>query len=324
MSERTQSLPAEAVVVGVDISKAHLDVYIHTAPPSHARYAHDAPGVCALARQLSTLAPRLIVMEATGGLERLLAAKLLSQKLTVAVVNPRQVRDFARAKGWLAKTDRLDAEAIARFGAAVNPPVRALPDAHTQALADQLARRRQLVEMLAMEKNRLGAAANKPVRQSIRTHIKWLEARIKASDEGLRKAIESSPAWLAKRELLAEVSGVGEITAFTLIAALPELGTLDRKAIAALVGVAPFNRDSGTLKGRRSVWGGRADVRAALYMAALSATRHNPIIRAFYARLIAAGKCKKVALVACMRKLLTILNAMLRDGKHFDASLHTA
>lgn len=324
MSERTQSLPAEAVVVGVDISKAHLDVYIRTAQPSRARYPNDAQGVSALARRLTALGPRLIVMEATGGLERLLTAKLLSKKLRVAVVNPRQVRDFAKASGWLAKTDRLDAEVIATFGAALNPSVRALPDAHTQALADELARRRQLVEMLTMEKNRLGSTTNKKVRQSLRTHIKWLEARIKASDEGLRKHIEASPAWLAKRELIIEVGGVGETTTHTLIACLPELGTLNRKAIAALVGLAPFNRDSGTLRGRRTVWGGRAQVRSTLYMATLSATQHNPVIRDFYARLIAAGKPKKVALVACMRKLLTILNAMVRDGKHFDPSFHTA
>lgn len=261
--------------------------------------------------------PALVVLEATGGLERTLVAHLLAAALPVAVVNPRQVRDFARATGQLAKTDRLDARVLAQFGLAVQPVQRALPDAASQDFMDQLARRRQLVEMLAMEKNRLQAAPNKRVRKDITEHIAWLNKRLHASDEGLRHRVEAAPAWQAKRDLLSEVKGIGDITAMTLIACLPELGQLNRRAIAALVGVAPFNRDSGTVRGRRRIWGGRANVRVALYMATLSAVRYNATIRAFYQRLRAAGKLAKVALVACMRKLLTMLNAMLRDQTHW-------
>jgi transposase len=242
-----------------------------------------------------------------------LVAQLLAAKLPVAIVNPRQARDFGRATGQLAKTDRLDARMLARFAAAIQPAQRALPDQAAQDFADQLARRRQLVDMLTMEKNRLQQSPNKAVRQDIKTHIEWLQNRLRAAEDSLRHAVESSPVWQAERDLLSEIKGIGDITALTLIGDLPELGRLDRKRIAALVGIAPLNRDSGTLRGRRAVWGGRAAVRHTLYMATLSAVRFNPTLRAFHTRLRAAGKAKKVAIVACMRKLLTILNAIVRD-----------
>lgn len=308
---------SEACWVGVDVSKATLDVYL-SRPEQVLSFANDPTGIQALITTLQEANPTLVVLEATGGLERALVAELLVAKLPVAVVNPRQVRRFAEALGYLAKTDRLDARVLAHFAAAIQPPARDLPDAETLALADQLARRRQLVEMLTMEKNRLQQAQNAAVRRDIQTHIDWLQQRLKTTESGLRKAVEASPAWQAKADLLREVKGLGDVSILTLLASLPELGTLNRKQIAALVGVAPLNRDSGTLRGRRSVWGGRAEVRQALYMATLSGVRYNPILKAFYTRLREAGKTAKVALVACMRKLLTIINAMLRDQTHWD------
>lgn len=307
----TGSIP-NGPVVGLDVCKVRLDGFISDQEKTFA-FANDEAGIGELITRVQAAEPALVVLEATGGLERAVVAQLLAAALPVAVVNPRQVRDFARATGRLAKTDRLDARLLAQFGVAVKPAQRALPDEASQDFADQLARRRQLVEMLTMEKNRLKASPNKVVRKDITTHIQWLHNRLRATEDGLRRSVEASPAWQAKRDLLSEVKGLGEVTVLTLIACLPELGQLDRKAIAALVGVAPFNRDSGTLRGRRRVWGGRATVRAALYMATLSAVRHNPTLRVFYQRLRGAGKMAKVALVACMRKLLTILNAMLRD-----------
>ncbi len=241
----------------------------------------------------------------------------------MAVVNPRQVRDLAKATGRLAKTDQIDAKVLALFAAAVRPAVRALPDEQSQAFADLLSRRRQLVEMLTMEKVRLKQAHGREVRKDLKKHIEWLENSLRASDDGLRQTVEQSPVWQAKRDLLSEVKGLGQVTVFTLLACLPELGKLDRKAIAALVGVAPLNRDSGTLRGRRRVWGGRANVRAVLYMATLAAIRFNPRIRAFNQQLRERGKGAKVAIVACMRKLLTILNAMIRDNARWDAARTT-
>ena len=303
--------------VGIDVCKARLDV--HGVPTDRAStYTYDEAGVDGLLQALSGAPPRLIVLEVTGGLERALVAALLAKELPVAVVNPRQVRDFAKASGHLAKTDRIDARVLAQFAKAIEPTQRPVPDEAAQAFADQLTRRRQLVEMLAMEKTRLKQAPNKLVRKDIKQHIAWLENKLRASDEGLRHAVEDSPIWQAKRDLLGEVKGIGEVTALTLIGALPELGRLDRKQIAALVGVAPFNRDSGTLRGKRTVWGGRAVVRQILYMATLSAVRFNPPIAAFYRRLRGNGKVAKVALVACMRKLLTMLNAMVRDGRRWS------
>lgn len=306
--------------VGVDVAKARLDVFVST-DARVAAFGNDESGVAELTRALIAADPVRIVLEATGGLERALVAQLLAAHLPVCVVNPRQVRDFAKATGRLAKTDRLDAQVLALFAEKVEPVQRPLLDEAAQAFADQLARRRQLVEMLTMEKNRLQQHPPKAVRKDLKDHIEWLQRALRASDGGLRQAVEASPAWQAKRDLLAEVKGVGEVTTLTLVGLQPELGTLNRKQVAALVGVAPLNRDSGTLRGRRGIWGGRAEVRAVLYMAALSAIRHNPAIHAFHTRLRAAGKAKKVAIVACMRKLLTILNAMLRDRAHWHPNV---
>jgi len=303
--------------VGIDVAKARLDVHCTGSDQSHT-FTHDAQGVEELLQILRSAPPRLIVLEATGGLERALVAALIAAGLPVAVVNPRQVRDFAKASGRWAKTDRLDAQVLARFAQAIQPVQRALPDVAAQEFADQLTRRRQLVEMLVMEKTRLKQAPNKLVRRDIKKHIEYLENCVRASEQGLRHAVESSPVWQAQRDLLSEIKGIGEVTVMTLIAALPELGQLDRKQIAALVGVAPFNRDSGTLRGKRTVWGGRAVVRHVLYMATLTAVRCNPVIKAFYSRLRGNGKVAKVALVACMRKLLTIINAMVRDGRKWN------
>jgi transposase len=257
------------------------------------------------------VSPTLVVLEATGGLEIPLTGVLAAAGVPVVVVNPRQVRDFAKATGQLAKTDALDAQTLAHFAEVIRPELRPLPDEQTQALAAILARRRQLVEMLTAEKNRLGSART-PVRTSLRTHIAWLERELNHRDRDLAHAIRESPVWREKDALLQSTPGVGPVVTTTLLANLPELGTLTGKQIAALVGVAPLNRDSGSWRGKRTVWGGRAQIRAVLYMAAIVAARFNPVIRAFYQRLCAAGKAKKVALTACMRKLLIILNAMLK------------
>lgn len=306
-------------VVGIDVSKAWLDVYWGS-DESLTRVANEEKAIDALVKALKERAPASIVLEATGGLQRLLVAGLVAAGLPVAVVNPRQVRDFAKATGRLAKTDQIDAKVLALFATAIRPAVRALPDEQTLEFADLLSRRRQLVEMLTMEKQRLKQAPGREVRKDLKKHIEWLENRLRASDDGLRQTLEQSPVWQAKRDLLSEVKGLGKVTVFTLLACLPELGTLDRKAIAALVGVAPLNRDSGTLRGKRRVWGGRAYVRAILYMATLTAIRSNPRIRAFNQQLRERGKVAKVAIVACMRKLLTILNAMIRDNARWDAA----
>lgn len=296
--------------VGIDVSKAQVDVAVR---PTGQRWvvSYDESGVEELVSQMLDLSPVLVLLEATGGLELPLVAALAAAALPVVVVNPRQVRDFARATGTLAKTDALDAAVLAHFADAVRPSVRPLREAETQVLNSLAARRHQVLTMLISEKNRLGTAIS-AVRPRIEAHIAWLEQELNELDEGLRQTLSQSPVWREKDDLLRTVPGIGEQTSFTLLAHLPELGTLDRRQIAALVGVAPFNRDSGTLRGKRTVWGGRSRVRAALYMGALVASRHNPVIRDFYQRLLAAGKPKKVALVACMRKLLVILNAMLK------------
>ena len=275
------------------------------------RVEHDAAGLEQLVARLQALAPARVVLEATGGLELELVGALALAALPVVVVNPRQVRDFGRATGTLAKTDALDAAVLAHFGEAVRPPLRALRDAERLALKALLGRRQQLVTMLVAERNRRGAAVA-AVRPRIEAHIAWLEHERSELEEELRQTLQRSPVWRERDQLLRSVPGVGEQLSLTLLAQLPELGTLDRRAIAALVGVAPFNRDRGRLRGTRCIWGGRARVRAMLYMGALSASRHNPVIRACYQRLLAAGKPKKVALTACMRKLLVILNAMLK------------
>ena len=298
------------VYVGIDVAKATLDVAVH---PTADRWtaAHTEREVAGLVTRLTALHPALVVLEATGGLEGPLAGALATAGLPVVVVNPRQVRDFAKATGTLAKTDALDAAVLAHFAAAVRPTPRPLPDAATQTLAALVTRRRQLVEMLTAERNRLGSAP-RVLRAEIQAHLTWLQRRLARLDTDLGQAIRTSPVWRVQDDLLRSVPGVGPVLSATLLASLPELGTLNRKAIAALVGVAPLNRDSGTLRGRRRVWGGRAAVRAVLYMGTLVAVRHNPVLRAFYQRLRAVGKLPKVALTACMRKLLTILNAMLK------------
>jgi transposase len=299
--------------IGIDVAKATLDVAAEPLAPLGplTQVPNDAAGHAALVRALTPLAPIRIVLEATGGYERAVAAALAVAGLPVVVVNPRQVRDFAKATGQLAKTDRLDAAVLARFAAQVQPAGRPVPDATTQMLRDLLARRHQLVTMLTQERNRLAQARDRAIRRDLQQHIRWLERRLHASDDDLRRQIEASPVWRVRDQLLQSVPGLGPVTAQTLLASLPELGTLGRKQIAALVGVAPLNRDSGQWRGRRQVWGGRGPVRAALYMAAFAGVRHNAVLRAFYQRLRAAGKPAKVALVATMHKLLTILNAML-------------
>jgi transposase len=275
------------------------------------RVTNDERGIADLVARLKALRPTLVLLEATGGMEIPAVAALAAAGLDAVVVNPRQVRQFAGATGRLAKTDAIDAQVLAQFGEAVQPEVRPLPDTATQELAALVARRRQLIEMLTAEKNRLRLATKK-VRRNIEAHIRWLEGELLDLDDGLGDVIRSSPVWRERDDLLRSVPGVGPVLSSVLLAHLPELGRLNRKEIAALAGVAPLNRDSGQFRGRRTVWGGRSQVRAALYMAALVATRFNPAIRAFYQRLGAAGKPKKVALTACMRKLLTMLNAMAR------------
>ena len=302
----------EGIYVGIDVAKAQVDVAVR---PTGQRWvvSFDETGVGELVSQMEDLSPALVLLEASGGLELPLVAALAAAALPVVVVNPRQVRDFARATGTLAKTDALDAAVLAHFAEAVRPPVRPLRDAETQALNALAARRHQVMIMLVSEKNRLSSATI-AVRPRIEAHIAWLERELDDLDEGLRQTLRQSPVWREKEDLLRTVPGVGEQLSLTLLAYLPELGTLDRRKIAALVGVAPFNRDSGTLRGKRTVWGGRARIRAVLYMGALVASRHNSVIRDFYQRLLAAGKPKKLALIACMRKLLVILNSMLKHG----------
>ena len=297
---------------GIDVAKAKVDVAVR---PTGQKWsiAYDKRGVRELISQMKEMSPALVVLEASGGLELPLVAALAAAELPVVVVNPRQVRDFARATGTLAKTDALDAAVLAHFADAVRPSVRPLRDAETQALNSLTARRHQVMTMLVSEKNRLGTAIS-AVRPRIEAHVTWLEQELDDLDHGLRETLRQSPVWREKDDLLRTVPGVGEQLSLTLLAHLPELGALNRREIAALVGVAPFNRDSGTLRGTRTVWGGRARVRAALYMGALVASRHNPVIRDFYQRLVASGMPKKMALVACMRKLLVILNSILRHG----------
>lgn len=302
--------------IGIDVSKATLD--IASLPDGESwTVPNDEPGLAELAPRLLALAPVLVVMEATGGFEMLTAITLAKAGLPVAVVNPRQVRDFAKAMGQLAKTDALDAGMLADFAQRVRPVPRPLPDEAAQLLDSLLTRRRQIVEMLTAEKNRLGFARG-PVQRDISQHMRWLEKRLTDVDGDRQDAVAASPLYQAKSDLLRSVPGVGPVTALTLLATLPELGHLSRHQIAALVGVAPLNRDSGTMRGKRMVWGGRAPVRAALYMAALVGLKHNPVLRVFYERLRAAGKPFKVAATACMRKLLTILNAMLHQNRRWD------
>lgn len=312
--------------VGIDVAKAELVVSVL---PGAERFTveNDEAGVRALVQRIAASRPQLIVLEATGGYELLAVAALAAAALPVVVVNPRQVRDFAKATGQLAKTDRIDADILARFADVVRPEVRLIPDAAAHELDALLTRRRQLLEMLQAERNRVGqvfGTGKKQVRKSLKAHITFLERELRSTDTDLGEMVRQSPVWRERDELLRSVPGVGPVLSRTLLADLPELGRLSRRAIAKLVGVAPLSRDSGTMRGRRFVQGGRAAVRGVLYMAALVATRRNTVIREFYLRLVEAGKPKKLALVACMRKLLTILNTMVRTNTTWSVKAATA
>jgi len=305
--------------VGIDVAKATLDVAIGS-DGELVQVENSEAGVARLLERLGAVAPKLVVLEATGGYESVVAGAIVGRGIDVAVVNPRQVRDFAKATGVLAKTDRIDARVLARFAEAVRPEPRPLPTAEAKELDEYLSRRRQLVDMLTMEKNRQSIATTDRMKKSLKKHVDWLEEALRRANDDIDKAIRNSPAWREQEDLLRSVPGIGPVSARTMLAELPELGRLNRKKIAALVGVAPLNRDSGTLQGIRTCWGGRASVRQVLYMAALSAVRCNPVIRRTYAALRARGKKHKVALVACMRMLLTILTAMVRDKRHWSPS----
>jgi len=300
-----------AQFVGIDVSKQRLDVGFYPAG-RHWEEQYDEAGILRLTKQLSEQPVELIVVEATGGLQIPLVASLAAASLPVVVVNPRQVRDFAKALGQLAKTDRIDALVLARFAEAVRPELRPVRDELSQHLAALMARRRQLIEMLVAEKNRLHSAL-KSLRQPIKTHIAWLQRQLKQIDSDLDSAIRASAHWRTQEDIIRSVPGAGQGLARTLIIDLPELGQLNRRQISALVGLAPYNKDSGNVRGRRAIWGGRAHVRAALYMAALSASRCNPVIRPFYQRLRQQGKPFKVAITACMRKLLVTINTMVKN-----------
>lgn len=305
----------EKLHCGIDVSKAKLDIEVSSESKVVKRWVvtNDEAGVAACLKELQKLKPELIVMEATGGLETLAAYSLQQAGLAVAVVNPRQVRDFAKAAGALAKTDTLDASILVRFGRVMKPIARPLPDEKMQAFGALLARRRQLIDMRVAELNRIQQAMAH-LRPGIQRHIDWLTTEVDAAEEDLLKVVIAVPDWHAKDELLQSAKGIGDITSMTLLAELPELGTLTRKEVAALAGIAPLNNDSGKRFGKRKCWGGRATLRSALYMACLSAIRFNPTIHDFYQRKRKEGKPKKVALVAAMRKLLVTLNAMIRDN----------
>lgn len=300
----------QAVYVGVDVAKRSLEVGVRPAGAGFSE-SNDGPGCTRLAQRLAALRPALVVVEASGGYERALVGELGTAAVAVVVVNPRQTRDFARALGRLEKTDRVDALMLAEFAERVKPEVRPLPDPQTQALAALMARRRQLLEMLVAEQNRLGQTPP-ALQHDLRSHIDFLRKQLHGLDQDLDQLLQQSPLWREQEDLLRGVPGIGPVTCATLLADLPELGRLSRRAIAKLAGLAPLARDSGALRGRRTVWGGRAKVRATLYMATLSAVRHNPVLKAFHDRLRAAGKPNKLVLVACMRKLLIMLNAILK------------
>lgn len=304
-------------VLGVDVSKGWLDL-ASTVDGEVQRLANDAEGIAAVLQCTQQLDTQRITIEASGGWQTPLVAALVHAGLPVVVVNPRQVREFARATGRLAKTDRIDAQVLCAFTLAVQPPLRELKDEQAEALSALLARRQQLLGMRTAEKNRLTLTVRGPVRKNIKAHIQWLDRHLRDTDREIQQLIEASPVWQTKENLLTSAPGIGNTTARALIGQLPELGRLSHKQIAALAGLAPFNRDSGTLRGQRMLWGGRHEVRTAMYMATISAIRANPSIRGFYQRLKANGKPSKVAIAACMRKLLVILNAMLRDQKSWS------
>ena len=313
--------PIIEVAAGLDVSKDTLDLAI--VPDGLVRvFSNDSAGHAKLVQLLKKV--DLIVIEASGGFERVIVAELVAADLPVVLVNPRQVRDFARATGRLAKTDRIDAQVLALFGRAVKPLRRPIPDQQAQALRARIARRRQIVRMLTAEKNRLRQAYDAHVTHSVQSIIDALKTQLEEVNRDMDRLIKDCPAWCARKDLLKGVPGIGDVIARTLLAELPELGNCSRQEIAALVGVAPINRDSGMFRGQRHTWGGRASVRSALYMAALVGIRRNPVIKQYYEHLLKAGKVKKVALVACMRKLLTILNAMIRDNQPWKYSPQSA
>lgn len=311
---------------GIDVAKGHLDLAIRSrcGEVETRRFDNDPEDIDQLKELLCEVDPDRIVLEATGGYERPVSAALAAAGLPVAVVNPRQTRDFARATGRLAKTDEIDARVLALFGERIQPEVRPAPSADQEVFSALVARRRQLQKMRTAEQNRLGTAPSEAVRADIEEHLSFLEERLAETERQIKKAVENSPLWREEEELLCSIPGVGETTAHVLIAELPELGEANRQEIAKLVGVAPLNRDSGKHRGERCTWGGRASVRETLYMAALSATRHNRRIRSFYDRLVERGKAKKKALVACMRKLLVIMNTMMKNRTHWNPEYHAS
>lgn len=306
--------------IGIDVSKHCLEIAVHKSD-YHLRCANDPKEFAALIAELIALRPARIVLEATGGLERALLQALAAVGLPVVLVNPRQVRDFAKALGQLAKTDRLDARVLAHYAAAAEPPLRPLKTSAETELDALLGRRNQLSEMLGAEKNRCGAAATETARADVEAHIEWLEQRLKALDKQLKEQLKRSVDWQQKDKILQSVKGIGFVTSISLLADCPELGQLNRHQVAKLVGVAPLNRDSGKQRGARHIFAGRAQVRGKLYMATLTAIRCNPVIKAFYQQLIARNKLKKVAIIACMRKLLTIINVMVRDNKPWNVKV---
>lgn len=310
----------EQVFIGIDISKKQLDVATRPVM-AHFQVDNDDQGIADLVKRLLELKPQLVLLEASGGFETLAAASLRQADLPAQIINPRQVREFACSTGKLAKTDKIDAAVLAHVAQLLQPPLRPWPEAQQQELAALMTRRHQLVEMIVMEKNRLGTAWSPKVRKSLQVHLHLLQEQLQELEQDLDDFIRRTPLYLEKAQLLQTVPGVGPLTSQSLIAWLPELGALNRKQIAALVGVAPFNRDSGQVRGRRAVWGGRKQLRPSLYMATISACRFNPVIQAFYQRLLQAGKRTKVGITACMRKLLTILNAVLKHQQpwRFDS-----
>ncbi len=308
--------------VGIDVSKGTLDVYLR---PSGEQFqvANQDSGIAELVKRLQTFNIQQVIVESTGGLEIDVAQALQDAGIALSIINPRQGRDFAKASGKLAKTDRIDAAVLAHFGEALHPPITVLASDQDRTLQDAVTRRRQLVEMLSAEKNRRASLRAK-MRQNVERHIEWLEEEIGQLDEEIEQLSQAQREWQSRIALLTSVPGIGSVIATTLIAALPELGRVSDKRISALVGVAPFNRDSGKFRGRRMIWGGRANVRGVLYMGSLTAVRHNPVLRQFYQRLVGQGKAKKVALTACMHKLLRILNAIVRDGQPWQESVTDA
>lgn len=308
--------------VGIDVSKEWLDVCVDAQAVQ--RVPYDAQGIAELGRQLQAIAPELIVLEATGGMESRIACELVALGLKVAVLNPRQVRDFARASGELAKTDSIDARLLCRFASALRPQARGVPDESTREMAELLGRRRQLVDMRAQEHQRTHQATSRTARKSLKTHIDWLDKRIDDIDDELREQLRKSPAWREKDNLLRSIPGIGQVNSFTMVARCPEIGRLNRREIAKLVGVAPLASDSGQHRGKRRIWGGREDVRCVLYMGTISAMRHNVAIKTLAERLKAAGKPPKVVIVACMRKLLTIMNSVIKTGSPWNPALHLA